>query len=245
MPQSLLNRMSVHWAWECADCWWIGLIWPLNSQVILGDMWPCFPQKNNGVHLASSASSCYLLGCLRGGDIHGIAVRNGGGSMVGLSLVQAIVFSENMAKLVRNTMLVNSTHVIRRARQTWFFNPWVYWLINIWVSHVVVWEWMLNLYVYMAVNLVYLGAWMAFLPFVFFSVSEKNCLKILHTLGMLDTNTRKQFSSYWLGPATCCSSKLKKDKDKFAVVFGKHVYFGNGIQSKMDGKDLCLPNMVC
>lgn len=72
--------------------------------------------------------------------------------VVGVLLEPMIVLSKNMEKSERVERSANSAWGIRRAINTFFFHPWIYWGINIGVSDLVKWDWRLKLCVYVAAD---------------------------------------------------------------------------------------------
>lgn len=80
-------------------------------------------------------------------------------------LVALIVLSKDMEKMERASRSVTSEGYIRSKNQTFFFNTWIYWLINVGVSHLLKLKCRLNSPVYVGVNMVCLSAWMDCLAF--------------------------------------------------------------------------------
>lgn len=109
-----------------------------------------------------------LIWCVCAAGWHMASESETGAYMVGVWSEPLIVLSKDIAKLARAPRLVNLACDIRRARQTFFCNPWIYWWINVRITNWVKWEWRLNLCVYLAVDLSCYSAWMVCLAFVFF-----------------------------------------------------------------------------
>lgn len=109
-----------------------------------------------------------LIGCVCAAGWHMASESETGAYMVGVWSEPLIVLSKDIAKLAGAPRLVNLACDIRRARQTFFCNPWIYWWINVRITNWVKWEWRLNLCVYLAVDLSCYSAWMVCLAFVFF-----------------------------------------------------------------------------
>lgn len=139
--------------------------------------------------------------------------------MVDMFLGPCIVLSKDTAKSEKEGRLVKSSCEIRKARQTFFFNPSIniphnqHWGLPLGEMGV-----RLKLCVYVAVYLVCLSAWMAFLGFFFFLVSKICNLKILDRPSSFNTNTLTLLLSHGLGPAACHLSEVQEGKSKFAEV---------------------------
>lgn len=88
-----------------------------------------------------------------------------------------IVLSNNMVSLDILASLVSSAWYSSRVTHRFFFKPWVYWLNSLGTFHLTYCKCRLNSRVYVAVDLVYVGFWIAFLAFAILLVSKNMASK--------------------------------------------------------------------